>query len=193
MGNPAGTHSLACEWVATRLAARMGLPTLRAAVIEFTGQPVIELYEGARLIQGRPSSPGRKTEHPGAARLRSIRPGDLRALIPGEHLRFIRGCRDYFETVGHIFVHAYYEPDRPLPQQSWNGLRWASLPLIPARHCSGKVAVVGHSPQKSGEILDLGFFKCIDTFCHGGGWLTALEVRTGRVWQADAQGRLRQA
>ncbi len=122
-----------------------------------------------------------------------IRPGDLRALIPGEHLRFIKGCRDYFETVGHLFVHAYYEPDRPLLQQSGSVLRWASLPPIPARHCSGKVAVLGHTPQKSGEILDLGFLKCIDTDCHGGGWLTALEIRTGQVWQADAQGRLRPA
>jgi serine/threonine protein phosphatase 1 len=52
-----------------------------------------------------------------------LRPGDLRALIPGEHLDFIRQCRDYFETVGHIFVHAYYEPDRPLQEQSWGGLR----------------------------------------------------------------------
>src|SRR5260370_21718238 len=33
-----------------------------------------------------------------------LRPADLRALIPGEHLDFIRKCRDYFETVGHILV-----------------------------------------------------------------------------------------
>ena len=52
-----------------------------------------------------------------------IRPADLRALIPVEHLQFIKGCRDYFETVRHTFVHAYYEPDRPLHEQSWSGLR----------------------------------------------------------------------
>jgi hypothetical protein len=80
------------------------------------------------------------------------RPADLRALIPSEHLQFIKGCRDYFETVRHIFVHAYYEPDRPLHEQQWGGLRWASLPPIPACHCSGKVAVVGHTPQRSGEV-----------------------------------------
>jgi hypothetical protein len=62
------------------------------------------------------------------------------------------------------------------------------LPPVPARHCSGKVAIVGHTPQKSGDILDLGYLKCIDTFCHGGGWLTALEVRTGKVWQANLAG-----
>jgi serine/threonine protein phosphatase 1 len=46
-----------------------------------------------------------------------LRPADLRVLIPVEHLEFITGCRDYFETVRHIFVHAYYEPDRPLREQ----------------------------------------------------------------------------
>ena len=112
-------------------------------------------------------------------------------MIPREHLQFVKGCRDYFETVRHVFVHAYYEPDRPLHEQQWGGLRWAALPPVPARHCSGKVAVVGHTPQKSGEILDLGFIKCIDTFCHGGGWLTALEVHTGKVWQANLAGEVR--
>src|SRR5262249_10278406 len=30
-----------------------------------------------------------------------LRPADLRALIPSEHLQFIKDCRDYFETVRH--------------------------------------------------------------------------------------------
>src|SRR5262249_12892163 len=109
---------------------------------------------------------------------------DVRRL-PSDHIRFFTRCRNYYETVGHFFVHAYYDPDRPLPEQGWRGLRWLSLPRIPTPHCSGKVAIVGHTAQTNGEILDLGFLKCIDTFCHGGGWLTALEVETGQVWQAD--------
>jgi len=111
--------------------------------------------------------------------------------IPAEHVRFIQGCRDCFETVRYIFVHAYYEPHLPLHQQNWNALRWASLPPAPVPHCSGKVAIVGHTPQKTGEILDLGVLKCIDTFCHGGGWITALEVNTGQMWQANQAGELR--
>ena len=62
-----------------------------------------------------------------------------------------------------------------------------------APHCSGKVAVVGHTPQWSGEVLDLGFLVDIDTNCVRGGWLTALEVATGHVWQADRGGKLRAA
>src|SRR5947207_1987814 len=87
-----------------------------------------------------------------------------------------------------VFLGDYIDPDRPLHEQRWGGLRWASLPPVPVRHCSGKVAIVGHTAQKSGEILDLGYLKCIDTFCHGGGWLTALEVQTGKVWQASMAG-----
>lgn len=92
----------------------------------------------------------------------------------------------------HFFVHAYYDLHLPLHGQKWAGLRWASLPPVPERHCSGKVAIVGHTPQRSGDILDLGYLKCIDTFCHGGGWLTALEGEGGRrVWQASEAGVVR--
>ena len=61
--------------------------------------------------------------------------------------------------------------------------------MTPGPHDSGKTVIVGHSRlRRSGEILDLGHLFCIDTFCYGGGWLTALDVKTGEVWQAD-QGR----
>ncbi len=39
-------------------------------------------------------------------------------------------------------------------------------------------------------ILDLGYLKCIDTGCGFGGLLTALDVASGRTWQADEAGRV---
>jgi serine/threonine protein phosphatase 1 len=33
--------------------------------------------------------------------------------------------------------------------------------------------------------------KCIDTYCDGGGWLTALDVNTGEVWHANERGEVR--
>jgi serine/threonine protein phosphatase 1 len=73
-------------------------------------------------------------------------------------------------------------------------LRWESLRNHqPGPHYSGKPAVVGHTAQKDGEILDLGHLKCIDTYCYGGYWLTALDVLSGRIWQADPGGQLRKA
>jgi serine/threonine protein phosphatase 1 len=118
----------------------------------------------------------------------------LADLFPEEHLYFLQTCRDFYETETHLFVHAGYVPELPLDRQPGEALRWRVTDSQTARpHCSGKVAVVGHTPQRGGEVLDLGFLKCIDTNCHRGGWLTALEVETGEVWQADAQGRMRPA
>ena len=42
-----------------------------------------------------------------------------------------------------------------------------------------------------GEILDLGHLVCIDTYSHGGGRLTALDVKTGEVWQAKQSREIR--
>ena len=119
-------------------------------------------------------------------------PDSLVGLIPEEHLFFLQTCRPHYQTETHLFVHAGYVPERPLEEQPGEALRWQPVDPQAARpHCSGKVAVVGHTPQRSGDILDLGFLKCIDTYCHGGGWLTGLEVRTGQVWQANEDGQLR--
>jgi serine/threonine protein phosphatase 1 len=119
--------------------------------------------------------------------------GPRRALadwIPPAHLEFLAACLPYHETDTHFFVHAGYLPDLPLDRQPAEALRWrvaSRATAIP--HQSGKVAIVGHTPQRSGKILDLGCLVCIDTNCHRGGWLTALDVTTGRVWQADQHGQ----
>lgn len=116
----------------------------------------------------------------------------LADLFPEEHLFFLQTCRDFYETETHFFVHAGYVPDLPLDRQPREALRWrVTDPQTTRPHCSGKVAIVGHTPQKSSEVLDLGFLKCIDTNCHRGGWLTALEVDSGKVWQANERGELR--
>jgi serine/threonine protein phosphatase 1 len=112
--------------------------------------------------------------------------------VPEEHVRFLTNCFPFYETETHLFVHASYEEDQPLAVQSGAVLRWESLRYRqPGPHCSGKPAIAGHTAQKDGEILDLGHLKCIDTYCYGGYWLTALDVASGQVWQADPRGQLR--
>jgi Calcineurin-like phosphoesterase len=118
-------------------------------------------------------------------------PEDLR-LIPAEHIRFLRGCVDFHETESYIFVHGSYVANLAMSDQPELALRWESLrDDVPPPHFSGKTVIAGHTSQRSGEILDMGHIKCIDTCCYGGGWLTALEVNTGQVWQANREGRLR--
>jgi serine/threonine protein phosphatase 1 len=112
--------------------------------------------------------------------------------VPVEHAGFLERCRAYYETATHIFVHANYDPLLPMNEQPFELLRWESLrDVIPGPHCSGRTVIAGHSSQKTGEILNLGYLVCIDTYCYGGGWLTALDVYTQEVWQTDLQGELR--
>jgi serine/threonine protein phosphatase 1 len=112
--------------------------------------------------------------------------------IPAEHLDYMRTWGDYWETDSHFFVHGNYDPELTLSQQPYRVYRWVSLrESVPGPHLSGRTAIVGHTSQKDGEILDLGYLQCIDSYCHGGGWLTALDVTTGHVWQADRHGRMR--
>ncbi|WP_231954098.1 metallophosphoesterase family protein [Pirellulimonas nuda] len=113
-------------------------------------------------------------------------------VIPAAHLEFLNACRDTHEDAGFLYLHAQYVWDEPLDHQPAEALRWQSLDeRFPEPHVSGKTAIVGHTSQKDGEVLDAGYLKCIDTFCHGGGWLTAIEPATGRLWQADRTGRRR--
>ena len=112
--------------------------------------------------------------------------------LPKEHLAFFHRCRRYYEIRTHFFVHANYAADVPLDEQPDYLLFWEHLHFhVPAAHENGKVAIVGHTSQKTGEILDLGHVVCLDTYCHGGGWLTAMDVESGRVWQVNRQGRSR--
>lgn len=116
----------------------------------------------------------------------------LRDWFPDSHHEFLTRCRPYHETPTHIFVHAGLLPAVPVDRQPAVVLTWrVTDPASAVPHHSGKVTVVGHTPQKSGEVLDLGFLINIDTNCVRGGRLTAIDVGARTVWQADAAGTLR--
>lgn len=113
--------------------------------------------------------------------------------VPIEHFEFLASCIDYHVTRDFFFVHANYVATELLQDQPVEALRWQSLEAhFPEAHASGRTAIVGHTAQRSGEVLDAGYLRCLDTHCYAGGWLTAQEVRTGETWQANAEGRLRQ-
>jgi serine/threonine protein phosphatase 1 len=121
----------------------------------------------------------------GAATLQSYGSQATLDAVPQLHLAFLESCRPYFETSTHIFLHANYRPETPLDELDPETLRRTSLRhYLPAgRHCSGKTAVLGHTPQS--RVLDLGYLMCLDTGCSDGGWLTACNVETRQIWQAN--------
>ena len=117
--------------------------------------------------------------------------GDL-DFLPESHHEFFDSLLPYYESQDYFFTHAAYDPDVPLNEQTREMLRWYSLTNgLPAAHQSNKTAVVGHTAQRDGEILDVGHLLCIDTYCYGGGWLTAVDLTNRTMWQVSAAGQLR--
>jgi len=117
--------------------------------------------------------------------------GDI-SVVPESHIELMRNALLYHEMDTHFFTHGNYEHDKPLDQQDPMICRWRSLvQKTPRPHISGKKAVVGHTPDKSGEIFDIGHLVCLDTYCYGGAWLTAVDVANGTIWQANDEGEMR--
>ena len=115
--------------------------------------------------------------------------GQVDRSLTREHWAFLEGLRLCHETNTHFFVHANYAPNRHLCDQDRQTALWLPLDPPPGPHFSGKTAVVGHTVQIEGTVLNLGHVMCIDTGCGFGGLLTAYEVDSGEVWQVDERGR----
>jgi serine/threonine protein phosphatase 1 len=111
--------------------------------------------------------------------------------VPKSHWEFLeKRLLPYYETKSHFFVHGSVYPDLPLDDQPDYMLYWERF-NDPQRHESGKIMICGHTSQKSGKPLITEHAICIDTRAYGSGWLSCLDVETGRVWQANQAGETR--
>ncbi len=121
---------------------------------------------------------------------RSRNGGELQD-VPTSHWKFMeRDCRPFYETKTHFFVHANAYPDIPLNEQPDYMLYWEQF-NNPPPHESGGIMVCGHTPQRDGLPRNIGHAVCIDTRAHAGGWLTCLDVESGKYWQANEQRQTR--
>jgi len=149
-------------------------------------QMLLDVVDGRMPLQGW-------LIHGGAETLDSYGKDSALSGIQPEHLEFIRTWGDYHETATHFFAHGNYQYQKPLSEQVWEEMRWRSLKyFLPEPHISGKIGVLGHTSNKQGRVVNLGHLVCIDTYCHGGGWLTALDPDRSRLWQANDAGEIRQ-
>jgi serine/threonine protein phosphatase 1 len=111
--------------------------------------------------------------------------------IPESHLDFLENrLVSYYECESHFFVHANVDPEVALENQSDAALYWRKY-RNPERHYTAKVMVCGHTAQRSGLPASNGHSICIDTWAHGGGWLSCLCVESGTIWQANEAGDTR--
>jgi len=110
--------------------------------------------------------------------------------IPRAHWAFLERTKLFWEDERHIFVHGATTRDLPLEETPEPWLLWHRINDIDP-HPSGKRVICGHAAQKSGRPLDRDFAVCIDTYAHGGGWLSALEVGSNELFQANEDGQTR--
>ena len=111
--------------------------------------------------------------------------------VPDSHIQFLQSLHRHHETEREIFIHAGYLPECAI-EQTDDAVRYWNHPQIwPGPHRSGKRAYVGHTPQPDGEVLNLGHLVCVDTYCFGDGWLTAVDLDSHATLQASKQGHLR--
>ena len=111
--------------------------------------------------------------------------------IPTFHLDFLADGLPYYETETDIFVHANLDEDLPLEQQSIDSLRWRHLSGDEQPHCSGKRVICGHTPMHSGIPQVFDGWVGIDTFAYGGMFLTAINIDTDEIHQANQRGYTR--
>ena len=110
--------------------------------------------------------------------------------IPSSHLRFLTSALPFWETDTEIFIHASLEPNLSLTNQTSDFLRWKHLGGMEPPHVSGKRVICGHTSQTDGVPLVFNGWVCIDTYPHGGKWLSCLDVETNHVFQASEKGKV---
>lgn len=107
--------------------------------------------------------------------------------VPHQHFDWLETTRYFFQTDTHIFVHGSIGLEAP-HKNSERTLLWQRVYGI-EEHPSGKFVICGHTAQCDGRPLDLGHAVCIDTCCYGGQWLTAMDVDSEQIFQANQQGK----
>jgi serine/threonine protein phosphatase 1 len=110
--------------------------------------------------------------------------------VPEDHWEFIRRTKLYHELEDHLLVHAGVEGDLPVDQQDQETFYYQRF-YSQRPHQSGKTVVCGHTIQ--GDLpTNLGYAICLDTCVYGGGWLTGLDLDTGKIWQTNEAGASRE-
>ncbi len=111
--------------------------------------------------------------------------------IPSAHLRLLVSASPLWETEDNLFIHASLETGVSLANQTNLFLRWKHIGGTEPPHPSGKRVVCGHTSQRDGRPLVFEGWACIDTFAHGSGWLSCLDVGSDHVYQASQRGEVR--
>jgi serine/threonine protein phosphatase 1 len=107
--------------------------------------------------------------------------------VPARHWALLEWqCFNYWEAEREIYVHAFLDPYLEMAEQPGFLLFWERFHQGTV-HKSGKRIICGHASQKPGLPVVFEHGVCIDTYAHGGGWLTCFEPATNRFIQTRQQ------
>ncbi len=109
--------------------------------------------------------------------------------IDQAHWNFLVSCKSYLKIAPFIFVHAGLQKGKTLKEQDDHHLFWKKY-KTPEKYKSSRTVICGHTSRKNGEIADFGHTICIDTYAHGGQWLTCLNVETREFIKANNKGEV---
>lgn len=115
-------------------------------------------------------------------------------VIPKSHVEFLEGLRLWYETDDHFFVHAGV-PDISLkeldPVRDRDELLWIRRSFISSTRKWEKRIVHGHTPVNAVEVSASRIN--VDTACAYGGFLTAIELPSHRIYSVPRRTGLRPA
>jgi serine/threonine protein phosphatase 1 len=119
-----------------------------------------------------------------------VKPGTARsevpALIPADHLEFLRALELSHLVDPYLFVHAGISPLLALDQQKEEDLLWIREEFIRNRHRLAKTVIFGHTPQR--EVLwHLPYKVGLDTGCVYGNKLSCLDLTSRVLLQVERE------
>jgi serine/threonine protein phosphatase 1 len=77
----------------------------------------------------------------------------LRAVMPAEHMNFLRSLKISYSHNKYFLCHAGVRPGVPLERQSDHDLLWIRAEFLNSKLDFGKIVVHGHTPVEEPEVL----------------------------------------
>ena len=139
-------------------------------------------------LQGPPAS-GFWLLNGGLETLESYRVRKL-SQVPQEHWDFFQSLEDYHVIDNFLYTHATPDPSMAIADFDEDSLFWDRFRDLQARE-DGNFLICGHTPQETRRPGTTEGHVCLDTGGVHGGYLTALEVETGKYYQANEEGGMR--
>jgi serine/threonine protein phosphatase 1 len=101
----------------------------------------------------------------------------IAALVPQEHVTFLRGLAVSLTVPGFVFVHAGVRPGVPMELQAAIDLQWIRNDFLRADFDFGRTVVHGHTVMREPHVSTRRI--SIDTGCFMSGTLTAVRIDAG--------------